>query len=307
MVVFGGCDPETKLDLPESAFHVGFSEKACKHAWEKVGAAPLTRACLKDKRVRRSMGDGSEEEQLMYRLIQEANDVATFTLTMCGYDGTVLAQQIMPRKEITTQLTEEHSLERQLLLKNATTHGKKFTVLGGQPLTTDDLFIGAEYGMREKEKQRLMVTKTKRLRMMALERKAVEIMAKREAAPYSEWTATDLKTLLSLHKVTNLDKMIKEDKIRRWEDICRRGLHPPTIESWTDDDENALQQASRLDLEVGDTALGRLAEQRKKEFRLTARKFTEEEWAEILAARLPESNEATESDNNGTFGEEEGV
>jgi len=50
--------------------------------------------------------------------------------------------------------------------------------------------------------------------------------------------------------------MIKEDKIRRWEDICRRGLHPPTIERWTDDDENALQQASRLDLEVGDTALG---------------------------------------------------
>ncbi len=67
------------------------------------------------------------------------------------------------------------------------------------------------------------------------------------------------------------------------------------------------QQASRLDLEVGDTALGRLAEQRKKEFRLTARKFTEEEWAKILAARMSESNEATEYDNNGTFGEEEEV
>jgi len=171
LVVFGGCDPETKLELPESAFHVGFSEKACKHTWEKVGTAPLTRAaCLKDKRVRRLMGDSSEEEQLMYRLIQKANDVATFMLTMCGYDGTVLAQQIMPREEITKQLMEEHSLERQLLLKNTTTHGKKFTVLGGQPLTTDDLFIGAEYGMREKEKQRLMVTKTKRLRMMALEK-----------------------------------------------------------------------------------------------------------------------------------------
>ena len=116
------------------------------------------------------MGDGLEEEQLMYRLIQEANDVATFTLTMCGYDGTVLAQQIMPCEEITKQLMEEHSLERQLLLKNATTRGKKITVLGGQPLTTDDLFIGTEYGMREKEKQRLTVTKTKRLRMMALEK-----------------------------------------------------------------------------------------------------------------------------------------
>ncbi len=107
----------------------------------------------------------------MYHLIQEANNVATFTLTMCGYDGTALAQTLKPRKEM-KQLMEEHSLEWQLLLKHATTHGKKFTVLGGQPLTTDDLFIGTEYGLREKEKQRLTVTKTKRLRMMALEKKS---------------------------------------------------------------------------------------------------------------------------------------
>ena len=152
--------------MPVSAFHVRFLEEACKHAWEKVGAAPLTQQCLNDKRVRRSIGNGLEEEQLMYRLIQEANDVATFTLTMCGYDGTALAQTLKPHEEM-RQLMEEHSLERQLLLKHATTHGKKFTVLGGQPLTTDDMFIGTEYGMREKEKQRLTVAKKKRLWMTA--------------------------------------------------------------------------------------------------------------------------------------------
>ena len=87
-------------------------------------------------------------------------------------------------------------------------------------------------------------------------------MVKREATPDSDWTMMDLKTLLSLHKVTNFDKMIKEDKIWRREDICRRGKIPPTIEieRWTDDDKNVLQQASRLDLDVGDTALRRLAE-----------------------------------------------
>ncbi len=62
-----------------------------------------------------------------------------------------------------------------------------------------------------------------------------------------------------------------------------------------------------MDLDVGDTVLGRLAEQRKKEFRLAARKFTEEEWAEILAAKFPEPNKATESDNNGTIGDVEGL
>jgi len=169
------------------------------------------------------------------------------------------------------------------------------------------MFIGTEYGMREKEKQRLTVTKKKPLRMMALEEKAVQILVKREATSDGNWTMMDLKTLLSLHKVTNLDKIIKEDKIRRWEDIYRRGKLPPTIERWTDDNENVLQQASRLDLDVKDTVLGRLDEQRKKEFRLTARKFKEEEWAKILVARCPDSNEATESDNNGTIGNEEGV
>ena len=97
-------------------------------------------------------------------------------------------------------------------------------------MTTDDMFIGTEYGMQEKEKQRLAVAKKKRLRMMALEEKAIQILAKREATPNSDWLMMDLKTLLSLHKVTNLDKMIKEDKIRRWEDICWRGKLPPTIE-----------------------------------------------------------------------------
>ena len=75
-----------------------------------------------------------------------------------------------------------------------------------------------------------MVAKNKHLWMMVLEGKAIEILVKREAAPEKDWMGMDLKTLLSLHKVINLDKMIKEDKIRRWEDICRRGLHLLTIE-----------------------------------------------------------------------------
>ncbi len=50
-------------------------------------------------------------------------------------------------------------------------------------------------------------------------------------------------------------------------------MHLPPIERWTDDDENALQQASKLDLDVEDTALEHLDQQRKKEFMLTAWKF----------------------------------
>ena len=42
LIIFGGTDPETNLLVTESAFNQGFSRAACRHAWEKVGAAPLT-------------------------------------------------------------------------------------------------------------------------------------------------------------------------------------------------------------------------------------------------------------------------
>ena len=48
------------------------------------------------ERSKEGIGDGSEEEQVMYRLIQEANDVATFTLTMChlGEEGCCTRQRM---------------------------------------------------------------------------------------------------------------------------------------------------------------------------------------------------------------------
>jgi hypothetical protein len=51
LIVFGGTDPETNYVLDKSAFQVGFSREACRDAWAKVGAAPLTRSCLKDEKA----------------------------------------------------------------------------------------------------------------------------------------------------------------------------------------------------------------------------------------------------------------
>ena len=60
LIVFGGVDPVTNI-IVESAFEQGFSREGCRHAWEKVSAAPLTRACLTNKKVRRLLGDGSDD------------------------------------------------------------------------------------------------------------------------------------------------------------------------------------------------------------------------------------------------------
>jgi hypothetical protein len=46
-------------------------------------------------------------------------------------------------------------------LMNATTACKKFTIMGGNHLTSDEIFIAAEMSLRIKEKQRLVGMKKK--------------------------------------------------------------------------------------------------------------------------------------------------
>jgi hypothetical protein len=90
MIVFGGTDPETGFRLTKCAFTHGFSKEACLNAWAKVGAAPLTRKCLSDPKVSRTLGDndGGNDEYLL--AIQTANDLATHALNDMGYDGKLL-------------------------------------------------------------------------------------------------------------------------------------------------------------------------------------------------------------------------
>ena len=65
---------------------------------------------------------------------------------------------------------------------------------------------------------------------------------------------------------------------------------------WTDEDENALKEASREDIDIGDTALGRLEAQRKKEFRLISKKFMQTEWAKMNDGREADSATPNEED-----------
>jgi hypothetical protein len=51
-------DPVSKVVVSESAFDVAFSKEQNCEVWKKVGAAPLTRACLQNhNQVCQEMGD----------------------------------------------------------------------------------------------------------------------------------------------------------------------------------------------------------------------------------------------------------
>jgi hypothetical protein len=132
---------------------------------------------------------------------------------------------------------------------------------------------------------------------MAIEEKAKQILDAKRGNDSGKFNALELNTLLGWYNIPKLKDMSKEEKLEKWLEICKDGKQPPMYEKWTDEDENALQEASREDIDIGNTALGRLEAQRKKEFRLISKKFTQTEWAKMEDGRQVDSATPNEEDH----------
>jgi hypothetical protein len=138
LVVFGGEDPETGCVMG-SAFQEGFNIPQNLNAWAKVLAVPLTRACLQNPKVRRSIGDGTDEQQAMALLIQEHNAMACTALSLAGYNGDIMKLELKPAAS-TSVVTVAHSQVRIELLSQAKSHGNIYAATGGDHLTNNDMF-----------------------------------------------------------------------------------------------------------------------------------------------------------------------
>ena len=88
LCIFGGTDTDTDLVIPqsESAFENAFSEEKCLAAWAKIGAAPITRKCLSNLKVRRQLGDAADGKNSLMAALNEANFTAVAILKERGYD-----------------------------------------------------------------------------------------------------------------------------------------------------------------------------------------------------------------------------
>ena len=285
LMVFGGKDPLTNYELERSAYEVGFSRAHCLLAWAKVGAAPLTMACLDDPQVRREKGDGSA--QTLMHEIQDANDLGVYQLTQMGYVAINLRAKLIPTKTV-EPITQPHTQERIELLAAAHTHGAKFTATGGSHLTTDDFFKSIEIPKRKKEIREMETDKENRILKAKIEEEAREVLAL--AIPLESprvWHVPMLNKILLWHgnAAKDLSKMGKEAKFALVRGIIENNTAPPAYEKWAPADEERLLDLKKMKIEMGDTAVGRVAALRKRELLASVPTMDEEE-REVIRRKL---------------------
>lgn len=297
LVVFGGKDHETGLVIGESenAFEVGFFRDACLSAWAKIGAAPLTMKCLDDKKVRRQLGDADDSMNALMQSLQDGNHSACDLLTRRGYAGDKLRVFVkkVPKKKA---VTKPNTLERQKLLAKASTHGEKFTATGGSHLTSDDMFCAMEIPVWEKEIKDMEKDKEDRVSMKNAKDDARKILigsAKGAGVPrQGTFSGAELDTLLKWYQVPAKDVPNKPKKVEKWVEILDKLLEPPVFEEWTDHDEALLEELKTKELEIGDTALGRLRDLKKRELIASVAVMSKDE----LDLLQKEINDCTGSD-----------
>ena len=145
---------------------------------------------------------------------------------------------------------------------------------------------------RQREKERLGKLKLKQQRQLqsAIKEKATKLLQEKGSNNNPQWTGADLNTLLGWYKIPSLSKMSKQEKMTKWNQIRADNIQPPLYDEWTDIDKTALLDASRTDIELGDTAVGQLERQRMEDFKQISPKFTAEQWAEMETVRSHNSS-----------------
>jgi hypothetical protein len=215
-------------------------------------------------------------------------------------------------------LTRPHTKERVELLAKATTHGTKWMVTGGSHLMTEDFFKSVEVPRRENEIKAMETNKSERIKGEQLRQDAEAILVARSDAltnkQYNVMNTTELETLLKWHNVPKATKEKKALMVARWATIWEGGVKPPFFEVWTDGDEAKLEELKAMDLDMSQTAVGRLKELKKREAFISVREMNEEEREkmrrsldEIEAEAALRSIVDTPSDEGAEEGAEHGV
>ena len=282
LFIFGGPDSKTRCNY-KNAFEAAFSKEKCLEAWEKVGAAPLTRACLCDTKVRHEVGADEDDDPLagQIRKLQEQNDLCVAGLNSFGCRGSFLAATLKEKHiSARAKLTLPQSDERVKALAVAKTHGERFVVTGGSHLNSDDAFKAVEMSVRKTQLNEAKANKKKRQMLEKRDTEARNLLTK------TSLNGTDCGKLLTWYGVDRKNLSAQQNKAK-WSKFIDENRPEPTFEKWTDADEAAMKDLESTDFSLKDTALGRLKTARRIEFEADIASMTQEERAEYLRELNP--------------------
>ncbi|KAL7431791.1 hypothetical protein ACHAXH_004910 [Discostella pseudostelligera] len=118
------------------------------------------------------------------------------------------------------------------------------------------------------------------------------------------WTRTDFDAVLAWYNPPKHTQLTtNEEKVWVWNDILTKNKDPTVYERWTNDDERELLEASKDEIAVGDTTLGRVQRRKQNEVRQSIMNMTDTECVEAVAARESISDLSQDSMADGEVGE----
>ncbi len=112
-----------------------------------MGAVPPTRACLKNSKVCRELGDSNNNDETQIAMLQMQMDLmmACDLFTAKGFQGHFLKAELKKKKVVAKNLVMVvNSMEQIEALANARTHSAVFAVTGEDHFKSNNIFMAAE-------------------------------------------------------------------------------------------------------------------------------------------------------------------
>jgi len=261
LLVFGGTDPETGIELTD-AFSDCFCLENCLSCWSKCGAVPLTRAPMSDKAIRHEVVMNSDQtintvldpEGSKLLQLEEANHNACDFLTSIGYDGGRLRLDAPRRGAKKYELTQPQSKERVELLRKAKTAGKLFHATHGEHLNSDDFFKSRAIDERKKLSDAMLKDKRTRYELEKLSVQAQAILKEHGEPTEEKIKDYPAKAMQKLHE-WKFNKRSTEGR----EKLLKAYLSKPAplkVPEWTMSEEIRLKQLLTEDMHAKDAAVG---------------------------------------------------
>ncbi|GFH50559.1 hypothetical protein CTEN210_07035 [Chaetoceros tenuissimus] len=244
---------DEKVPNTVKAFDIGFSKERNLQAWAKVGAVPLTRACLQDPSVMKILETEKEEEnervydvtspnfQMKVKDICMSNDLKTMKvinkqavtyLNRQGWKGDVLlrkAPQISDKlKEVAKVKGKTSEQIIQDLGNSKRKHGAMFVQTGGMALNCDEAINAGAYCVILMEKKRRLDEHKEKKKAFQRQEKAQIILTNNSSGTRS-FSSNELKDLIAWKmEDKGTSKFVnKNQREAQWEKV--KGNNVPSV------------------------------------------------------------------------------